>query len=193
MHQCFLRQGLSAFFQRASHRLVADRLDDLEFDEPVGLELHGPAATAFRRLAADQSDEECLLPAVQLCPPAGARLFRESPRQSAFDETPSGALDRGRVDMQRGRNGLVAAAVIGQEQDARSCEFARGRHTLTKQARQAGSLLVRQIDNEALSHHSLLCRREFYPRPSPIQHDPCGAGLGLVAAADHRLAHPEPR
>src|SRR3712207_5967075 len=116
----FLRQGLSAFFQRASHRLVADRLDDLEFNELVGQELHGPAAAAFRRLAAGQSNEEGLLPAVQLGPPAGARLFRERPRQSAFDKAPSDALDRGRVDMQRGRNGLVAAAVIGQQQDARS-------------------------------------------------------------------------
>jgi hypothetical protein len=128
-------------------------------------------------LAAGQSDKECLLPAVQLCPPAGARLFRESSRQSAFDETPSGALDRGRVDMQRGRNGLVAAAVIGQQQDARSCEFARRRYALTQQARQAGLFLVRQVDNEALSHGSLLCRREFYPRLSPIPHIPCGVGL----------------
>src|SRR3712207_8186325 len=47
----FLRQGLSAFFQRASHRLVADRLDDVEFNELVGQELHGPAAASFRRLA----------------------------------------------------------------------------------------------------------------------------------------------
>jgi hypothetical protein len=53
-----------------------------------------------------------------------------------------------------------------------------GSYALVQQARQASLFLIRQIDNEALSHGSLLCRREFYPRPSPIPHIPCGVGLG---------------
>lgn len=57
MHQYSLRCGFSSFFKRLPHRLVGNRVDDLELHEPVRQKPQGPSDTPGWRIAARHRDQ----------------------------------------------------------------------------------------------------------------------------------------
>ncbi len=56
-HQVWTIQGWMSFFQRLTHGLEADRIDQAEHDHLIGQELQGPTAPAPGRIGASQFNE----------------------------------------------------------------------------------------------------------------------------------------
>ena len=110
--------------QAAAHRLARQLLVLGQLDERVGQQLQRPAAAAGRRAGASGGHQQGLLLAGQLALRPGTRLLAERRPQAHLHEAALGAVDRGAADHHRRRNGLVALAGIGSEQDLRPLELA---------------------------------------------------------------------
>ena len=82
------------FFERGPHALPANRVHDLQCNEPVGEQRERPAGAPFRGRAARQSDQPGLLCAVQLAilPARGPLLFQGC-GQAFLDESLPHAMD----------------------------------------------------------------------------------------------------
>jgi len=102
MHHCSFCHGLISFFcERPPHRLVGDGLDHLQFHEPVGQQLHGPAGAAVGRAGAGQGDQAGLGGPVELPRAAGPalRLADQGGLEALLDEALADPLDGGDADL----------------------------------------------------------------------------------------------
>jgi hypothetical protein len=111
--------------ERTPDRLVGDRLDDLQLDELVGRQRHGPLLASVRRRRTGQGDQAGLGPAVELRRPAGLapRLADRGRLQALLDEPPADPLAGGDADLDRLGDPAIgpggsAGGGIGLEEDA---------------------------------------------------------------------------
>ena len=94
-----------------------------------------------------QGDQVRLGLAIELGPPAwtGLPAARERGFQAFLEEAPPGALDRCAPDLQAGRDGLVAAARVGEQQRAGATLTLRFGAALVDDGVEAFALLRREL------------------------------------------------
>ena len=86
-----------------------------EPDQRIGQQLQRPAGTAFGRARTGRGDQQGFLPAVELAPGSGTRLFAERRLQAVFDEATLGPVDGRAADRDAGGNRLVAQSGLGSQ------------------------------------------------------------------------------
>src|SRR5512135_3222902 len=150
------------FLERPAHRLIGDRVDDLQLDELVGQKLHRPGGTALRRRRAGQGDEPGLGPAVELPRSARAvlRLAAQGRLQALLDEPLADPLDGSDADVEGLGDPVVVPSGsfgggIGLEQDAGVGELLGGRFASGDEVVQVPAFLGGQGDGVFL-HGALL-------------------------------------
>jgi hypothetical protein len=91
-----------AIFQCPPHELIADRVHDLQLNEFVSQQLHGPTVAAVGRLRAGQLQQTGFGDSIEFPFPAGSLLLLavQGSLQSLLDKTLADTLDGGDADFQ---------------------------------------------------------------------------------------------
>jgi hypothetical protein len=146
-------------FQRLTHRLDADRVDQAEHDHLISQELQGPTAPAPGRVGASQFDELLFdVPLdLDLVRSGGLRSVIEGRLESLGDEPLPDAGDGPRAGAQGGDDLFIGVflspGVVRQQEDARMGQLASRGLALGNQLLQRRPLLRSQGDS-ILLHRS---------------------------------------
>jgi hypothetical protein len=140
------------FFQRQPDRLDADPIDKAQDDQLVGQQLQGPMAAPLGGLAAGQLDQPLLeVPFdLDLVRPRGLPSATQGRVEALGDQLSADARDGPQTGPQSGDDllvgALLAARIVGEQQDSGVGRFAGRRLAAGDQPLQLRSLLRRQSD-----------------------------------------------
>lgn len=153
-----MRHGLSWFFsQRPPHRLLGNRVDDVQFDELVGQELEGPDGVPLGRRTAGERDERRLAAGVELRGGAGPRVVvqraLEPLARRRLGEAPADPHDRSDARVQQ-RGHVGVERILGGEQQMGPTDRPGGRLASVGEEPELSAFRLAQLHAILLGTHA---------------------------------------
>ncbi len=149
----FLLPGLQiVIVQPAADRVGRDALVFDQFDHSIGQKLQGPAGATRRGVRARQRHQLHFLLAVQLAGRTRARLFAEGGLDADLHKALLGAVDGRAAGLYRCRDGLVADAGVGSQQDLHSLHPSHRQFTAAHQGAEFVSFGLAEINSISYIH-----------------------------------------